>query len=80
LRFDPARSPNRHLAFVHGPHKCLGAHFARLQMHALFTAFLARLPPVELDGAVQRLTSNFINGINQLPLRSGPARPPLPRR
>jgi cytochrome P450 len=36
--------------------ECLGAHFARLQMHAFFTAFLARLPPVELDDPVQRLT------------------------
>ena len=69
FRFDVAREPNRHLAFGHGPHKCLGAHFARLQMEIFFTEFLARLPQVELDGPVQRLTSNFINGINHLPLR-----------
>jgi cytochrome P450 len=67
--FDVARTPNRHLAFGHGPHKCLGAHFARLQIHAFFTEFLKRLPQVELDGPVQRLTSNFINGINHLPVR-----------
>jgi cytochrome P450 len=67
--FDITRTPNRHLAFGHGPHKCLGAHFARLQMHAFFTEFLTRLPEVELDGPVQRLTSNFINGVNHLPLR-----------
>jgi cytochrome P450 len=68
-RFDITREPNRHLAFGHGPHKCLGAHFARLQMEIFFTEFLRRLPQVELDGPVQRLTSNFINGINHLPLR-----------
>jgi len=78
FRFDLSRSPNRHLAFGHGPHKCLGAHFARLQMHAFLTAFLTRLPPVELDGPVQRLTSNFINGINHLPLRWDPASRPSP--
>ena len=69
FRFDVAREPNRHLAFGHGPHKCLGAHFARLQMEIFFTEFLRRLPQVEVDGPVQRLTSNFINGINHLPLR-----------
>jgi cytochrome P450 len=69
FRFDVAREPNRHLAFGHGPHKCLGAHFARLQMEVFFAEFLERLPQVELDGPVARLTSNFINGINHLPLR-----------
>lgn len=67
--FDIARAPNRHLAFGHGPHKCLGAHFARLQMQIFFSEFMQRLPQVELDGPVQRLTSNFINGMNHLQLR-----------
>jgi cytochrome P450 len=69
FRFDVARTPNRHLAFGHGPHKCLGAHFARLQLDAFFGELLRRLPRVELDGPVVRLTSNFINGINHLPIR-----------
>jgi cytochrome P450 len=69
FRFDVTREPNRHLAFGHGPHKCLGAHFARLQLEAFFGELLRRLPRVELDGPVVRLTSNFINGINHLPLR-----------
>lgn len=68
FRFDPARGPNDHLAFGQGPHLCLGAAFARLQMGVFFTEFL-RLPPVELDGPPRRLTSNFINGITSLPLR-----------
>jgi cytochrome P450 len=67
-RFDVTRRPNRHLAFGHGPHKCLGAHFARLQLDAFFGEVLRRWQRVELDGPVQRLTSNFINGINHLPL------------
>ncbi|MFC4944852.1 cytochrome P450 [Pseudonocardia sp. GCM10023141] len=68
FRFDPARTPNDHLAFGQGPHLCMGAAFARLQMRAFFTEFLA-LPPVELDGESKRLTSNFINGVTRLPLR-----------
>jgi cytochrome P450 len=74
LRFDVAREPNDHLAFGQGPHLCLGAHFARLQMRLFFAEFL-RLPPVELDAPPTRLTSNFINGITHLPLRW-----PLPSR
>jgi cytochrome P450 len=68
FRFDPARDPNDHLAFGQGPHLCLGAAFARLQMRAFFTEFL-KLPPVELAGEPRRLVSNFINGIRSLPLR-----------
>jgi cytochrome P450 len=73
-RFDIAREPNDHLAFGQGPHLCLGAHFARLQMRIFFTELLALLPEIALDGEPVRLTSNFINGITHLPLRW----PPVP--
>jgi cytochrome P450 len=68
-RFDITRTPNEHMAFGQGPHLCLGAHFARLQMRIFLTEFVARLPEVRLDGAPRRLTSNFINGLTRLPLR-----------
>jgi cytochrome P450 len=68
FRFDPAREPNDHVSFGQGPHLCLGAAFARLQMREFFTEFL-RLPQVELDGEPRRLVSNFINGLTGLPLR-----------
>jgi cytochrome P450 len=68
FRFDPARDPNEHMAFGQGPHLCLGAAFARLQMREFFTEFL-QLPPVELDGEPRRLVSNFVNGLTSLPLR-----------
>ena len=67
--FDIGRTPNEHLAFGQGPHLCLGAHFARLQLRVFFTEFLSRLPAVELAGPPRRLTSNFINGLTRLPLR-----------
>jgi cytochrome P450 len=69
FRFAIDRDPCDHLAFGQGPHLCLGAQFARMQMQAFFTAFLDLLPPVELDGEPRRLTSNFINGLTHLPLR-----------
>ena len=43
FRFDVAREPNDHLAFGQGPHLCLGAAFARLQMQAFFGELLRRL-------------------------------------
>jgi cytochrome P450 len=68
FRVDLTREPNDHLSFGQGPHLCLGAAFARLQMREFFTEFL-RLPQVEPDGEPRRLVSNFINGITHLPLR-----------
>ncbi|MFB6436988.1 cytochrome P450 [Streptomyces sp. NPDC056411] len=43
-RFDPFREGPRHLAFGHGPHQCLGAHLARLELDVVFTALLRRFP------------------------------------
>jgi cytochrome P450 len=67
--FDISREPNDHLAFGQGPHLCLGAQFARLQMRCFFTELLRVAPRIELDGEPVRLTSNFINGITHLPVR-----------
>ncbi len=67
--FDIARAPNDHLAFGAGPHFCLGAQLARLQMRLMFRELLTRLPDMELTGPVQRLRSNFIQGIKHMPVR-----------
>ncbi|MER5731313.1 cytochrome P450 [Streptomyces sp. NPDC002138] len=68
-RTDLARTPNPHVSFGDGPHVCLGAHFARLQLRVLHEEWRAALPPPELTGEPRRLVSNFINGITRLPLR-----------
>ncbi|MEU7550801.1 cytochrome P450 [Streptomyces sp. NPDC044571] len=73
-RLDLGRTPNPHVSFGDGPHVCLGAHFARLQLRVLYEEWLAAMPAPELAGPPRRLVSNFINGITRLPLRvSGPA-------
>ncbi|MFJ1865973.1 cytochrome P450 [Streptomyces sp. NPDC088097] len=72
-RLDLGRSPNPHVSFGDGPHVCLGAHFARLQLRTLYEEWRAAMPAPELAGEPRRLVSNFINGITRLPLRvSGP--------
>lgn len=73
-RLDLGRTPNAHVSFGDGPHVCLGAHFARLQLRVLYEEWRAAMPAPELAGPPRRLVSNFINGITRLPLRvSGPA-------
>ncbi|MER7464308.1 cytochrome P450 [Streptomyces sp. NPDC097981] len=73
-RLDLGRTPNAHVSFGDGPHVCLGAHFARLQLRVLHEEWRTSMPAPELAGPPRRLVSNFINGITRLPLRvSGPA-------
>jgi cholest-4-en-3-one 26-monooxygenase len=71
-RFDVARSPNEHVAFGGGgSHFCLGANLARLEIRIMFTELLQAMPGLSLAGEVQRLRSNFINGIKHLPVAAG---------
>jgi cholest-4-en-3-one 26-monooxygenase len=70
FRFDIGRDPNPHIAFGGGgPHFCLGAQLARLEIRVLFEELVARVPRVEQRGAADRLRSNFIGGIKHLPVR-----------
>jgi cytochrome P450 len=74
FRFDVTRTPNRHFAFgAGGPHFCLGAPLARLEMRVLFEELLPRIKGLEATGEVSRLRSNFINGIKHMPVRVRPA-------
>jgi cytochrome P450 len=70
FRFDVTRAPNRHFAFgAGGPHFCLGAPLARLEMRVMFEELLPRIERIESAGEVSRLRSNFINGIKHMPVR-----------
>jgi cytochrome P450 len=69
---DLQRSPNEHVAFGGGgPHFCLGASLARLEIRVLFEELARRAPRVERADDRQRLRSNFINGIKHLPVSLG---------
>jgi cytochrome P450 len=72
--FDIARSPNRHLSFGRGgPHLCLGAHLARLEIRVVLAALAQRVAVFELAGEPRRIRSNFTNGLRQLPILIRPA-------
>jgi cytochrome P450 len=48
-RFDVRReNAQRHLAFAHGPHVCIGMHLARLEAHTAVERLLRRLPDLRL--------------------------------
>ena len=66
--FDLRRQPNPHLVFGHGPHFCLGAHLARVQVRALFDEVLARTSALSYAGPPSYLRSNFQRGVKQLPV------------
>ena len=68
--FDLARDPNRHMSFgLGGPHFCLGAHLARLEVRIWLEELIPYLPDLHLNGPVERMRSNFFNGIKRIPVR-----------
>ena len=67
--FDVARDPNLHLGFGHGLHFCLGANLARLEIRILFEELLPRLASIEQTGEIERVRSNFVNGVKRFPVR-----------
>ena len=70
-RFDIARRPNRHLAFVSGPHQCVGMALARLEGRIALSRFLARFPKYEPTGAPVRGGRARFRGFLQLPAKLG---------
>jgi cholest-4-en-3-one 26-monooxygenase len=68
--FDVGRDPNPQIGFGGGgPHFCLGAHLARMELRVLFDALARRMPDITQAGEARRLRSNFINGIKEMPVR-----------
>ena len=71
--FDVGRTPNEHLAFGgRGPHFCLGASLAKMEIRVMFEEILGRLPDMTLAGEPERLRSTLIAGIKHLPVRYTP--------
>jgi cytochrome P450 len=72
--FDVRRTPNDHVGFgAGGPHFCLGANLARLEIKVMFEEIFRRLPDIRATGEPDRLQSGFINGIKRLPCAFTPS-------
>jgi cytochrome P450 len=69
-KFDIERKPNKHLAFGHGIHYCLGAPLARLEASIALRSMLERFSSIQLaPGAeLQRIPSILIYGLRSLPI------------
>lgn len=67
--FRADRDPNRHVAFGHGGHICLGMHLARLELRILFEELLPQIASLELAGEPKLSYANFVNGLKTLPVR-----------
>ena len=66
---DLGRSPNPHVTFGGGgPHICLGAWMARLEVRVFLEEVIGRIRRIRLEDKPQRIRSNFINGLKHLPL------------
>lgn len=78
--FDTARNPNPHLAFGFGAHFCLGNQLARLELKIMFERLFERLPDLALaePGPLPHRPSNFISGLESMPVTFTPATPATP--
>jgi cytochrome P450 len=70
--FDVGRTPNHHVALGHGPHFCLGAALARLELTVVLEGVVARWRRLEVAGPIVRSGPSIIAGIRAAPQRLEP--------
>jgi cytochrome P450 len=70
---DPAavvldRTPNNHIAFGAGPHRCLGSHLARRELRIAIEEWHQRIPDYRLTEGVPVTEHGGMYGIDVLEL------------
>lgn len=74
-RFDITRAnAKRHLAFGAGPHICVGARLAKMQLRALLMQIITRIPDIHPVGEPEWLRSIWFNAIIRMPVAFTPER------
>lgn len=71
MDFDVSRDPNPHISFGWGPHLCLGANLARLELRSIFSELLTRLKKLRFatpEFVPEYSHSSFVRGIRSLPV------------
>ncbi|MGS4992325.1 cytochrome P450 family protein [Bacillus cereus] len=69
--FDITRENNRHIAFGHGSHFCLGAPLARLEAKIAITTLFNRMPELQIKGNREEIKwqGNYLmRSLEELPL------------
>lgn len=69
--FDIMRTPNKHIAFGHGIHYCVGAPLARMEGAIAINALLERFPQIDLavpESSLEWTPSLLIHGMTKLPV------------
>jgi cytochrome P450 len=70
FEFDVTRSgASNHLSYGAGPHFCIGAYLARLELRTFFESFIPRIRSLEIDGDVVRAKTTFVATFKHLPVR-----------
>ncbi len=74
-RLDLTRADNKHLAFAHGPHFCLGAALARMEGQIALGSLLRRAPDLGMATETVEWRPNFLmRGLKALPVEFKPTR------
>ena len=69
FQFKVDRSPNRHLAFGHGAHLCLGKYLAKIEMEIFYEELFKKIENIELNGEPEWVKASFVSGLKSLPIR-----------
>ena len=69
--FDVRRADNKHITFGHGPHFCLGANLARVELQVAIGSLIREFPDLALASSAQELTwtsGSRVCSVSQLPV------------
>ena len=69
FKFKVDRNPNRHLAFGHGAHLCLGKYLAKIEMEIFYEELFKKIDNIQLNGEPEWVKASFVSGLKSLPIK-----------